>query len=83
MATIAPAMVVDDIPTLIDLLGLASEQIGRYGADEPAVMAALGRLCSTVERLATSEAERDQARAVRNEVMAGAADAASGTTYDR
>ena len=56
-------------PTLGELLVLATEQIGRYGSTEPSVVKALVRLCDTVERLATSEVERDAARVVRDSLV--------------
>jgi uncharacterized membrane protein len=56
-------------PTLGDLLVLATEQISRYGSTEPSVVKALVRLCNTVERVATSEVERDAARVERDSLM--------------
>lgn len=58
-----------DRPTLADHLALATEQICRYGATEPTVVAALVRICNVVEMYAVSDDDRDMARNRRLEIQ--------------
>ncbi|MFP2930892.1 DUF2254 domain-containing protein [Pyxidicoccus sp. 3LG] len=59
-------------PTLSDCLDLATDQIARYGAGEPAVVLHLMRLTGEVARHVRTEDERNAARGVLRSVLATA-----------